>query len=369
MGAIKTYHDAPLVPALLIFGDSSVDAGTNNHLITISRSNFGPYGRDSFARKPTGRFCNGKLVTDYIASMLGLPAKTVPYLQIKRNRRGKLPQKHLELGVSFASASSGFYDSTAKHFNALSLRRQLDHFRRYRRDLIADVGMANASEILSKALYIVSSGTNDYLNNYYFNLYLRTRYDIPRFQALILRLCAQFVTELHGLGARRIGVVSLPPFGCLPAEITIHGQRGRCVEHLNELAVAFNKDLQEMMASLRTNLKGSKLTYMDSYSVLVDAVYNPTKYGFEQNTKACCGSGRLEVAFLCNKLSPGTCKDASRYIFWDSFHPTDRMNQILAIRLFEHAWEELGVDEPPMYHCRDILLDEVRHINLLKIHL
>ena len=77
------------------------------------------------------QICFACISTYYIrfgaASMLGLPAKTVPYLQIKRNRRGKLPQKHLELGVSFASASSGFYDSTAKHFVS-SRRPYLDNF-------------------------------------------------------------------------------------------------------------------------------------------------------------------------------------------------------------------------------------------------
>ena len=55
----------PLVPAMFIFGDSAVDAGNNNHLDTIVKANFPPYGRDFISHKPTGRFCNGKLASDF----------------------------------------------------------------------------------------------------------------------------------------------------------------------------------------------------------------------------------------------------------------------------------------------------------------
>jgi hypothetical protein len=55
-----------LVPGMMIFGDSVVDAGNNNRLPTLVRADFPPYGRDFPAtHAPTGRFCNGKLATDY----------------------------------------------------------------------------------------------------------------------------------------------------------------------------------------------------------------------------------------------------------------------------------------------------------------
>ena len=55
----------PLVPALCIFGDSVVDVGNNNNLLTVVKANFPPYGRDFVTHAPTGRFCNGKLATDF----------------------------------------------------------------------------------------------------------------------------------------------------------------------------------------------------------------------------------------------------------------------------------------------------------------
>lgn len=60
----------PIVPALCIFGDSIMDAGNNNHLHTLLRANFLPYGRDFTTHKPTGRFCNGKLASDFTGKII-----------------------------------------------------------------------------------------------------------------------------------------------------------------------------------------------------------------------------------------------------------------------------------------------------------
>lgn len=63
-------HGQPLVPALFLFGDSVVDAGNNNNVKTIIKANFPPYGRDFSNHKPTGRFCNGKLASDFTGTYL-----------------------------------------------------------------------------------------------------------------------------------------------------------------------------------------------------------------------------------------------------------------------------------------------------------
>ena len=65
LGDLHVSHGQALVPALFIFGDSVVDVGNNNEIYTIIKSNFPPYGRDFISHMPTGRFCNGKLATDF----------------------------------------------------------------------------------------------------------------------------------------------------------------------------------------------------------------------------------------------------------------------------------------------------------------
>lgn len=55
-------------PALIVFGDSIVDTGSNNDLITEAKCNFLPYGRDFLGGKPTGRFSNGRVPPDFIGT-------------------------------------------------------------------------------------------------------------------------------------------------------------------------------------------------------------------------------------------------------------------------------------------------------------
>jgi hypothetical protein len=57
-------------PALFIFGDSLVDAGNNDYLVTLSKANGPPYGIDfeSSGGKPTGRFTNGMTIADIMGN-------------------------------------------------------------------------------------------------------------------------------------------------------------------------------------------------------------------------------------------------------------------------------------------------------------
>lgn len=55
------------IPAVIVFGDSIVDAGNNDDIIkTLARCNYPPYGIDFDGGVPTGRFSNGKVPTDII---------------------------------------------------------------------------------------------------------------------------------------------------------------------------------------------------------------------------------------------------------------------------------------------------------------
>jgi hypothetical protein len=97
----------PLVPAVMTFGDSSVDVGNNDYLHTIIKANFPPYGRDFANHVATGRFCNGKLATDITADTLGFTTYPAAYLSPQASGQNLL------IGANFASAGSGYYDHTA----------------------------------------------------------------------------------------------------------------------------------------------------------------------------------------------------------------------------------------------------------------
>ena len=65
---------------LFVFGDSLFDAGNNNYINTSLRANFRPYG-ESFFKHPTGRFSNGRLISDFIGKI------NIPYNLYRGVRR------------------------------------------------------------------------------------------------------------------------------------------------------------------------------------------------------------------------------------------------------------------------------------------
>ncbi|KAK7820216.1 protein free1 [Quercus suber] len=61
-------------------GDSIVDIGNNNHINTLIKCNFPPYGKDFQGGKPTGRFSNGRILKQSSAEELGLKELLPAYL-------------------------------------------------------------------------------------------------------------------------------------------------------------------------------------------------------------------------------------------------------------------------------------------------
>ncbi|KAK6123812.1 hypothetical protein DH2020_042443 [Rehmannia glutinosa] len=163
------------------------------------------------------------------------------------------------------------------------------------------IGKERTRSLISKAVFFISVGTNDFIVNYYGPPIRRKTYTISTYQDFILQLGQQFLQGLLKLGARKIAFVGLPPIGCVPAVITLNSDnalinRG-CIERLSSVARDYNRLLQ------------SKLTAMQTH-------------GFEEVNCGCCGSGIIEASILCNPYSL-VCSDDSKYVFWDSVHPTE----------------------------------------------
>ncbi|KAJ4748933.1 GDSL esterase/lipase APG [Rhynchospora pubera] len=326
LGIIASGNAQPLVPAVITFGDSTVDVGNNDYLETIFKANFPPYGRDFKNHVPTGRFCNGKLATDITAETLGFTTYAPAYLSPQASG------KNLLIGANFASAASGYYDETAYLYHAIPLSQQLQYYKEYQSKLAQIVGPSKANGILTGSLYILSTGASDFVQNYYINPYLNKFHSPDDFANILIGIFNNFVKDLYGLGARRLGVTSLPPLGCLPAAITLfgHGSNG-CVTRLNEDAKNFNRKLNYTVASLAKQYPKLKIAVFDIYQPLYDLVTAPEKQGFFEARRGCCGTGTVETtSLLCNQKSVGTCKNATGYVFWDSVHPSEAANQVLA---------------------------------------
>ncbi|XP_074294507.1 GDSL esterase/lipase EXL1-like [Silene latifolia] len=311
-------------PALLVFGDSIVDSGNNDYIDTIGKANFPPYGRDFAGGVATGRYSNGKIPSDLIAEQMGLKELVPPYLD------PSLQINDLLTGVSFASGAAGYDPQSAKIANAISLDKQLILFKQYINRLKAAVGDNTTSTIISQSVYLVCAGSNDITNTYFALPFRKLHYNVSSYTSLMVNWASTFVQELYDLGARRIGVISAPPCGCLPSQRTLHGGHNRsCAEKENQASIIYNTKLSSELKSLNQKLNGSNVAYLDIYDSALNLITNPSQSGFEVANKGCCGTGNIEVSFLCTKLDIGTCKDASKYIFWDSFHPTEAAYRII----------------------------------------
>ncbi|XP_039062871.1 GDSL esterase/lipase At5g03810-like [Hibiscus syriacus] len=271
----------PLVPALIIFGASVVDVGNNNNLNTPIKANFPPYGRDFVTHSPTGRFCNGKLATTSLRS--------------------------------------------------ITLTQQLTCYKECQTKVENMVGKPKANDIFSGAIHLLSAGSSDYIQNYYINPLLNRIYTPDQFSDILMRSYSSFIQNLYGLGARKIGGTTLPPSGYLPAAITLFGGgRNGCVARLNQDAIAFNNKLNSTSLSLQNKFPELKLVVFDIYQPLLDMVTKPSDNGkppivqksFFESRRACCGTGTLDTSLLCNAKAHGTCSNATSYVFWDGFHPS-----------------------------------------------
>ncbi|XP_020597714.1 GDSL esterase/lipase EXL3-like [Phalaenopsis equestris] len=325
LGANRT---SPRPPAIIVFGDSIVDPGNNNEILTAIQCNFPPYGKDFVGHKATGRFSNGKIPSDITASQLGIKEYVPAYLWTE------LSAYDLITGVSFASGASGFDPLTSQLMSVISLDGQLNLFVEYKKKVKAIVGEKRAAYIINNAAYLIVTGTDDLANTYFPTPFRRFEYDLPSYINFTVQSASTYIQKLYHLGARRIRVVGAPPIGCLPSQRTLAGGIERiCDPTYNQAATLFNSQLSKEMQRLNSTLPKSSILYIDMYNPLLDIILHPSNYGFEESKRGCCGTGTFEVTLACNSLTTFICEDASKYVFWDSYHLTERAYEILMKKL------------------------------------
>ncbi|CAL5371246.1 unnamed protein product [Camellia sinensis] len=135
------------------------------------QANFWPYGETTF-NYPTGRCCDGGLIPDFIAEYAKLPL-IPPYMQLTNNHQ-------FTNGVNFASGGAGAVVETFKGL-VIDLKTQVANFKKVEKSLMKQLGDKEAKKILSRAIYLISIGSNDYFtifatNSSVFKSYPREEY-------------------------------------------------------------------------------------------------------------------------------------------------------------------------------------------------
>ncbi|XP_020590646.1 GDSL esterase/lipase 7 isoform X2 [Phalaenopsis equestris] len=316
--------------AMFIFGDSLIDNGNNNFIPTIAKANYLPYGIDYGF--PTGRFCNGLTVTDYGAKLLGLPFP-VPYLSLHSKTTEILK------GVNYASAAAGILDETGRHYGGrISFNGQIALFAKtvtLQLPLLIP-NLKILSDYISSSIFVINIGSNDYINNYLLpNLYSSSReYTADAFADLLISNFERQLKSLYMLGVRKMLLVGIGPLGCIPSQLFQHNSTdGSCIDLVNEQVSLFNERLVPLLVKLNSTLPGSFFVYENIYDTFNDLVQNPTNYGFIEKNQACCGSGKYGGQLSCLPLQV-PCSQRDGFIFWDSFHPTQAANKIVAERCY-----------------------------------
>ncbi|KAG7595166.1 GDSL lipase/esterase [Arabidopsis thaliana x Arabidopsis arenosa] len=313
----KFSHDGDNnVTALFLFGDSFLDAGNNNYIntTTLDQANFPPYGQTFFGL-PTGRFSDGRLISDFIAEYANLPL-IPPFLE-PGNSQKKL------YGVNFASAGAGALVETFQG-SVINLRTQLDHYKKVERLWRTKFGKEESKKRISRAVYLISIGSNDYSSLFLTNQSLSI--SMSQHVDIVIGNLTTFIHEIYKIGGRKFGFLNVPDLGCFPALRILQPNNDSCLRDASRLANMHNRALANLLFKMQRQVKGFKFSLFDMNKSLRVRMQHPSKFGFKEWEEACCGTGKWRGVFSCGgkrivkeyKL----CENPKDYIFWDSLHLT-----------------------------------------------
>ncbi|XP_043724032.1 GDSL esterase/lipase 7-like [Telopea speciosissima] len=319
----------PLAPALYIFGDSLVDSGNNNLLPTSAKVNFKPYGID-FPEGPTGRFTNGKTSVDFLAQFLGLPL-VPPYNGLSVAQKSKTIT-----GMNYASGSAGILRESGSALGKnLALEVQIELFKETVNNYLPK-NFKTKDELLqylSKSIFVVVIGGNDYINNYLLPAQYNSSslYNAEQFAGILLKEFKQHLQELYNMGAKKFLVFNISPIGCIPAMVKLRDVTIGCANDINQLVTPYNKGFPSMLQELSTTLQGSTFV-QGNINFLSNNFLSqiPSENGFITGNPCCATND--ETHQCLEDAEP--CKDRITHIFWDAIHPTQLVNQLLAFGCF-----------------------------------
>ncbi|MEI2580219.1 SGNH/GDSL hydrolase family protein [Scytonema sp. PRP1] len=274
---------------IYVFGDSFSDIGnvfdTTKGAIPPSPTYF------------NGRFSNGPVWVEYLASELGLTF-------------------NLNINFAIGGATTGFENLGLAILPGLQQQ-------------INDFTAANKSAD-PNALYIVWVGTNDYLDYFFGN--------IPNPIEPVTNLSTA-VTSLATVGAQNIMVVNLPDLGKFP----ITSGDSQVAGVLSTFTNAHNSGLTTVLNFLSQELSPEiNIIPLDVNSLFNRIIAAPGEFGFMNVTDSCIGD--LSVVPINVSRQPVACTP-DKFLFWDEVHPTTATHKLIGELAFS-ALLPLPVPEP-----------------------
>ncbi|RRT64545.1 hypothetical protein B296_00011008 [Ensete ventricosum] len=304
--------DEAAVKGMFVFGSSLVDNGNNNFLRNSkARADYSPYGID-FPWGPSGRFSNGRNPVDVLGQLLMLPSLIPPFADPETKGRRIA---HGGEVMNLSSQIGNFEDKTLPELKA-QLRK-------------GGSRRVVANRFLSQYLFVVGTGGNDYLLNFFagdaknsttmsefthhlvsiFSAQLKVKFscqydhiDAVCGVTFLVTKITSLLQKLYDLGARKFVLFSIQAMGCVPVvRATVPTANGGCVEAMNEAAILFNSHLRRLAdASRRRRMPGSFVVYVNSYKIIRDIINNPIPCGtYLRGLRAACPSA--EASFQVSR--------------------------------------------------------------------
>ncbi|KAK7821511.1 gdsl esterase/lipase [Quercus suber] len=298
-------------PAIFNFGDSNSDTG---ELVATGIETLLPPNGQSYFKKPSGRYCDGRLIIDFLVRSMDLPFLNA-YLD-------SIGTPNFRKGCNFAAAASAIRPITGSA-SPFSLGIQVAQFQRLKARVLELEMLPKGKKLgkhlpkkdyFEKGLYTFDIGQNDIASAFFSK-------SLDQIIASIPEILAEFETgiqKLYEQGARNFWIHNTGPLGCLPQNIAIFG---------------------------------TDKSKLDEFGCV-----SQHNQGFEHPIRACCGYGgpplNYDSRISCGqtKILNGTsvtvkgCSDSSKYISWDGIHYTQAANMHVSSEILTGRYSD-----PPFF--------------------
>ncbi|KAF5744189.1 GDSL esterase/lipase [Tripterygium wilfordii] len=336
--------------AVFNFGDSNSDTGG---LVAGVAFPVGPPNGQTFFLKSSGRFCDGRLIIDFLMDAMDLPFLN-PYLD-------SVGAPSFRTGCNFATGGSTILPANAASVSPFSFGVQVAQFIRFKARVFELLSKDKKlqkylplEEYFKEGLYMFDVGQNDLDGAFYSK-------SADQVLTLIPTILAEFQTgikTLYNEGGRNFWIHNTGPLGCLPRIIATYGKNTSkldqlgCVTSHNRAANIFNAQLHDLCANFQGQFPDANVTYVDIFSIKLNLISNSSELGFKEPLTACCGYGGPPLNFD-NRIACGVtknlngsvvtaspCNDTAEHVNWDGNHYTEAANRYVAEQILPGNYSE-----------------------------
>ncbi|KAI3996697.1 hypothetical protein MKX01_040997 [Papaver californicum] len=245
---------------------------------------------------------------------LGLPYPPA-YLSLSEARR-----RLTTTGFNYASGGSGILRETGTILgDVLTLDEQIDYFNStVTNDLHRIYSIPTIlSATLSRSIFVISTDSNDYLNNYLFSFFSSNTIYKPSSPILstnpVLQyyLQTQFSNTSQTYPPQEFANLLLDTFEQQLTVLLIYRRQLSCVEAINNLINIYNNGLPAMLQRLSSSLQGSTFVRADLFA-----------FGYANGRTPCCNFD------ASGKCIPGQAprSDRDNRLYFDAIHPVQQVN-------------------------------------------